>query len=162
MTHPGTLGPTLLRALPGLAICAMGGAISLVAHGQPAWFGDAVGPGLMAQWLGLGVMALGLVWALWGAVHPQEPQAAGCGQALPDDAHRASGPALLGAVLAFALFVPVIGLVLAAGAAATLAAIGAGERRPFALLVTVLGLTGLTAGIGVVFLPPTAPLWPAL
>lgn len=162
MTHRNDHGQALLRALPGLALCAMGIAISVIAAGQPAWFGDNVGPGLMAQLLGKGVVVLGLLWALWCAMRPRAPQTAGCGDAPLLDAHRASGPALLGAVLVFATFLPLIGLVLAAGAAAALAAIGAGERRPFALLVTVLGLTGLTAGIGLVFLPPTAPLWPAI
>jgi hypothetical protein len=75
---------------------------------------------------------------------------------------RHSAPALLGAVLAFALGVPVLGLVLSAGLAAGLAAWGAGERTPLALAVTVLGLMALVALVGVALLPPTAPLWPAV
>lgn len=152
----------MLRALPGLAICAMGFGISLAAQGQPAWFDNDVGPGLMARLLGTGVMGLGAIWVAWCVLRPAARQTAGCGDTSPGAANWARGPALLGAVLVFALCLPALGLVISAGMAAALAAIGAGERNPVALTITVVGLTALTAGIGLVFLPPTAPLWPAI
>ncbi len=150
----------LALGLPGFALCLMGAGIGLIARGQPAWFGTDVGPGLMAQLLGNGVMALGALWAVWCMARPRTQQSVGCGDLAATTQHHASGPALLGAVFLFALVLPVLGLVLSAGLASALAAIGAGERHPLALLVTVLGLTGLTAIIGMLFLPPTAPLWP--
>lgn len=148
------------KALPGVALAALGAAISLFARSQPAWIEGQIGPGLMAQLMGAGVIGLGLLWAAWCVASGPVTQATGCGAGPTEN--NLSGPALLGAVLAFALCVPVLGLVLSAGIAATLAALGAGERKRFALLTTVLGLMGLTAGVGIGFLPPTAPLWPPL
>jgi hypothetical protein len=89
---------------------------------------------------------------------------AGCGGDAGEVAprRRASAPALLGAVLAFALSLPFLGLVLAAGLAAGLAAWGAGERSARALTVTAGGLMALVVLVGTVLLPPTAPLWPTL
>lgn len=148
------------KALPGVALAALGAAISLIARTQPAWLDGQIGPGLMAQLVGAGVIGLGLIWSAWCILGAAASSSAGCGSGPTE--HALSGPALLGAVLAFALCVPVLGLVLSAGVAATLAALGAGERKPLALLATVLGLMVLTAGIGMGFLPPSAPLWPPL
>jgi hypothetical protein len=150
----------LLGAMPGMALAAMGAGILLLALGQPAWLGNDVGPGLMAQLLGKGIIALGLLWALIGATRPEAPAATNCMTETSASARNASGPALLGGVLVFALALPWLGMVIAAGLAATLAALGAGERAPRALALTVLGLSALTAAIGLVLLPPTAPLWP--
>jgi len=149
------------RALPGLALCAAGVAMLWLARGQPAWLGGHVGPGLMAQLLGKGVIGLGALWALWRALRPEAGCAAGCGMGEGAGAQRWSGPALLGAVLAFALTLPGLGLVASAALAAALAAWGAGERSVLALGLTVAGLGVLTGVIGVTLLPPTAPLWPA-
>jgi hypothetical protein len=149
--------------LPGLALCALGAGMLVLAQGQPAWLGGHVGPGLMARLLGLGVIALGAVWAVVcaRAANPTTP-ATGCGSETGRAATGLglSGPALLGAVLAFALSLPVLGLVLSAGLSAALAAWGAGERTPRALAATVAGLMVLVALVGVTLLPPTAPLWP--
>jgi hypothetical protein len=153
-------GPTN-RALPGLALAAAGVAMLWLARGQPAWLGAAVGPGLMAQLLGKGVIALGALWALWRALRPDARCAAGCVQGDGAGSRHWSGPTLLGAVLAFALTLPALGLVVSATLAAGLAAWGAGEQSATALVLTVVGLGALTAGIGVTLLPPTAPLWPA-
>ena len=150
----------LKRALPGLALCAMGGAISTIAQWQPAWFGTNVGPGLMAQLLGKGVIALGALWAIWCIARPAAQQTTACSELAAPNTNHASGISLLGAVFLFAVCLPIFGLVLSAGLAAALSAIGAGERHPLALSATVLCLSGLTAGIGILFLPPTAPLWP--
>lgn len=165
--RPDRKGPrvALGRMLPGLALCAIGAAMSGLALGQPAWLGGHVGPGLMAQLLSLGVIGLGVAWAMICArdrATPMPSKGCGgdCGPPMPGLRH--SAPALLGAVLAFALGVPVVGLVLSAGLAAGLAAWGAGERTPRALAVTVLGLMALVALVGVALLPPTAPLWPAV
>jgi hypothetical protein len=137
--------------------------MGLLALGQPAWSGGNVGPGLMAQLLAIGVCGLGAVWAVLCALRPgPEMPLAGCGGEAGEVApgHRASAPALLGAVLAFALGLPFLGLVLGAGLAAGLAAWGAGERSPRALTLTAGGLMALVALVGTVLLPPTAPLWP--
>jgi hypothetical protein len=153
------------RMLPGLALCALGGGMWVLAQGQPAWLGGHVGPGLMAQLLAMGVIGLGAVWAVICARRPDaETPSAGCGSETGTSAPslRHSAPALLGAVLAFALSLPFFGLVLAAGLAAGLAAWGAGERTARALALTVAGLMALVAVVGVTLLPPTAPLWPDL
>ena len=149
----------LKRGMPGLALCALGVAMLWVARGQPAWVGVNVGPGLMAQLLAKGVIGIGGLWALWRALRPEPPSAEGCGA--DTSAQPWSGPALLGAVLLFALTLPMLGLVISAALAATLAALGAGERGPVALGLTVTGLAALIAIIGVTLLPPTTPLWPA-
>jgi hypothetical protein len=148
------------KALPGVALAAFGAAISLIARTQPAWLDGQIGPGLMAQLVGAGVICLGLIWSAWCILGAAASSSASYGSGPTE--HAPSGPALLGAVLAFALCVPVLGLVLSAGVAATLAALGAGERKPVALLATVLSLMGLTAGVGIGFLPPTASLWPSI
>lgn len=159
----GRLAGAAGRTLPGLALCAAGVAMLWLAGGQPAWLGGHVGPGLMAQLLGKGVIVLGALWALWRAVSPEPGGSASCGagDGAGAGAQRWSGPALLGAVLAFALTLPGLGLVAAAMLAAGLAAWGAGERSAAALGLTVAGLGVLTGVIGVTLLPPTAPLWPA-
>jgi len=155
------------RVLPGLALCAIGAGMWVLAQGQPAWLGGHVGPGLMAQLLAMGVIGLGAAWAVLCARAPAAeapPPSAGCGGETggPAPGLSLSAPALLGAVLVFALSLPVLGLILAAGLSAGLAAWGAGERTARALALTVAGLMALVAGVGVVLLPPTAPLWPGL
>jgi hypothetical protein len=153
------------RVLPGLALCAIGAGMWVLAQGQPAWLGGHVGPGLMAQLLALGVISLGAVWAMICArSRVAQTPPAGCGHETgqPAPGLRHSAPALLGAVLAFALSLPHVGLVLAAGLAAGLAAWGAGERSPRAMGLTVAGLMALVALVGVALLPPTAPLWPEI
>jgi hypothetical protein len=148
---------------PGLALCAIGAGMSGLAQGQPAWLGGDVGPGLMAQLLSLGVLGLGVARALLSARSPVTPTPTeGCGGDGGSSmlGLRHSAPALLGAVLTFALSLPLVGLVLAGGLAGALAAWGAGERSARALALTVLGLMALVACVGVALLPPTAPLWP--
>lgn len=151
------------RAIPGLFLAALGLAMLWTAQGQPAWFGTQVGPGLMAQLLSKGVIVIGVLWAIRRALRSEERCAVtGCGTGEAADAQRWSGAALLGAVLLFALALPALGLVISASLAAALTALGAGERSLRALIVTVGGLAALTAGIGLILLPPTAPLWPTL
>lgn len=130
-----------------------------LARGQPAWLGANVGPGLMAQLLAKGVIGIGGLWALWRALRSEQHSPEDC--STEASTQRWSAPALLGAVLLFALTLPMLGLVISATLAAALAALGAGERGPVALGVTVTGLALLTAIIGVTLLPPTTPLWPA-
>jgi hypothetical protein len=139
--------------------------MSGLALSQPAWLGDNVGPGLMAQLLSNMVLGLGVAWAMISARARVTPTpSAGCGgdSGPPIRGLRHSAPALLGAVLTFALALPFVGLVLAAGLAAGLAAWGAGERTPRAIAVTVLGLMALVGMVGMALLPPTAPLWPEI
>jgi len=150
------------RAVPGLALVVIGSVMLILAYGQPAWLGGNVGPGLFAQLLSKGVIALGAIWAALCALNAPPPRPAPCAEPADATAQRWSGPALLGAVLLFALTMPALGLVISAGFAATLAAIGAGERNPVALAVTVAALVAMTMAIGLTLLPPTAPLWPRL
>jgi hypothetical protein len=162
LLRQGMVRVGLNRALPGLAIGSVGVVMLALAQGQPAWVGGHIGPGLMAQLLGAGVTGLGAVWAMISAFGKEKAMAsAECAHDQGPPGHGHSGPALLGAVLAFALVLPVVGLVLSAGLAAAFAAWGAGERAPRAMAATVLGLMALVAVIGAVLLPPTAPLWPA-
>jgi len=158
------LAKLVQRMLPGLAIAVVGTVMLVLAQDQPAWRGGHVGPGLMAQILGVSVTGLGSAWALIrGLSRPPDQtliSSAGCSA----DSHTAglssSGPALLGAVLVFALTLPIAGLVLSAGLSAAMSAWGAGERKAPALAATVFGLMALVAVIGEILLPPTAPLWP--
>lgn len=159
----GGVAAAVSGALPGLGIGAAGLAMLLLARGQPAWLGENVGPGLMAQLLGKAVVVLGILWALWCVLRPDQRCAAGCAKAEnPQGAQTMAGPALLSAVLLFALTLPALGLVVSASLAAAVAALGAGERRASALSVTVALAAALTTGIGLSLLPPTAPLWPAI
>lgn len=166
LRHPagGATGPACkavaTRMLPGLALVAAGAGMLWVARGQPAWLGANVGPGLMARLLAKGVIGLGAAWAVWRALRPQPVGAARCAPGAGTGAQPWSGPALLGAVLLFALALPTLGIVASAALAAALAAWGAGERQPRGLALTVAGIAALTAGIGLALLPPTAPLWP--
>lgn len=150
----------LKRAIPGLALCTLGLAMLWLARGQPAWFGSNVGPGLMAQLLAKGVVGIGGLWALWRAFRPEQLKEENLGAEI--SVQPWSGPALLGAVLLFALTLPMLGMVTSAVLAAALAALGAGERNPVALGLTVIGLAVFTAIIGITLLPPTTPLWPSL
>jgi hypothetical protein len=155
------LADSARRMLPAAALVGLGVVLLSLARTQPMWLGANVGPGLFAQVAALGVLGFGLAWALVLAVTAPRSHAAGCAagdntaQGLP-----MAGPALLGAVLAFALTLPVLGLVGAAAVAAALAAWAAGERQALALVVTVGALAGLVALVGLILLPPTAPLWP--
>lgn len=146
-----------------LVLALVGGGLWLLSQGQPARLGDAVGPGYMARGLAEGVVGLAAVWALmiWRAGAPV-PSLTGCAPRTPaqERAVAGAGMALLGGVLAFALAVPVAGLVAGAGVAAGGAAWATGERRVGALAATMAGLAVLAAVIGVLLLPPTAPLWP--
>lgn len=155
-TRPGL--PAARLAAP-LAIGLVGVGLWLLSQGQPARLGGAVGPGYMARGLALGVVGLAAVWtlAVWRAGLRIPPRAAVTAKA---SARPGAGLALLGGVLAFALAVPVAGLVAGAALAAGAAAWATGERRAGALAVTALVLAALAAGIGVLLLPPTAPLWP--
>ncbi len=147
------------RAAPGLVLCALGLATLGFGASQPAWLGAQVGPGLFARLLGLGISAAGAAWALRCAlVAETSPR----GRAFVARARRWSGPMLLGAVLAFALVLPSLGIVAAATLAGGVAAVGAGERRAVSLAMTTAGLGALAAAIGLMLLPPTAPLWPRL
>jgi hypothetical protein len=150
----------LRRAVPGIALAMIGAGVLLLAGAQPAWLGNDVGPGLMGQLLGKGILALGVLWAVLCAAGWKNVTAPSCEGAPRMDTPGMSGPLLLGGVLIFALTLPLFGLVIAAGLAAMCSAIGAGERAPRALALTVIGLACLAALVGVVLLPSTAPLWP--
>lgn len=140
------------HAAAELSLLAMGAIVLAIGLSQPAWVGGRVGPGLMMQGAGLGVVALAGLWL-----------ALGRGRVARGPTTRGTllaGPLMLGAVLAFALLLPATGLVVAAMAAAALVGLGAGERSAPALVATALILGALTTAIGLTLLPPTAPLWP--
>lgn len=141
-------------AAAALALLVLGVLVLAVGLSQPAWMGARIGPGLMMQGAGFGIVALAGLWLAPGWRPARGEPQGGLGAA------PLGGPLLLGSVLAFALLMPVTGLVIAATAAAALAGLGAGERSPLALAVTALSLGALTAAIGLTLLPPTAPLWP--
>ena len=141
-----------------LALGLVGITLWVLSQGQPARLGGAIGPGFMARWLALGIVVLA---ALWGAVSFRRGPRADAAIAPPERAaQRGAGVALLGGVLAFALAVPVAGLVAGAALAAGCAGWATGERRAGALAATMAALAALAAAIGVLLLPPTAPLWP--
>lgn len=156
--HSSGLQRTAATMAAPLALGLVGIALWVLSQGQPARLGGAIGPGFMARWLALGIVALAL---LWGAVTFWRRPGADAAIAPPErTAQRGAGLALLGGVLAFVLAVPVVGLVAGSGVAAGLAAWATGERRAGALAATTLALAALSAVIGVLLLPPTAPLWP--
>ncbi len=154
---PDMRGAASRLAAP-VALGVVGLGFWLLSRGQPAWLGSAIGPGWMARGLALGIVALA---ALWGAVSLWSERRADA-RAIPPAraAQRGAGPMLLSGVLAFALSVPAAGLIAGAGLAAGFAAWAAGERRAGALAATVATLAALAAVIGLLLLPPTAPLWP--
>jgi hypothetical protein len=141
-----------------LALGLVGITLWVLSQGQPARLGGAIGPGFMARWLALGIVVLA---ALWGAASFWRGTRADAAIRSPERAaQQGAGLALLGGVLAFALAVPVAGLVAGAGLAAGFAAWATGERRVGALAATMMALAGLATAIGMLLLPPTAPLWP--
>ncbi len=160
-------GSQAARLAAPLVLALVGGGLWLLSQGQPARLGDAVGPGYLARGLAAGTVGLAAVWALtiWRACAPV-PSPTGCAPRTPAQERAGArvgagaGMALLGGVLAFALAVPVAGLVAGAGLAAGGAAWATGERCVGALAATMAGLALLAAVIGVLLLPPTAPLWP--
>jgi hypothetical protein len=153
---PETRGKASGLAAP-LALGLLGCGLWLLSQGQPARLGGAIGPGFMARGLALGIMGLAAVWGLsmWRWRRAEVVIAAPAVRA-----QRGAGLALIGGVLVFALAVPVAGLVAGAGLAAGFAAWATGERRPGALAATMGLLAALAAAIGLLLLPPTAPLWP--
>jgi hypothetical protein len=157
------LGQVLGRMLPGLAIGTAGCTMLLLAQDQAVWLGGHVGPGLFARLLGLGVIGLGVAWAVICARGSDVlVPSTGCATGSATRGTGASGPALLGAVVVFALSLPFLGLMLSSGVAAGLTAWGAGERKPRAMAITVVSLMALVALVGMTLLPPTAPLWPSV
>lgn len=158
------LRPLRALAAPGLVLLAIGAGMLFVARTQPFWVNGQVGPGLMAQLASAAVMLLGALWACIRAAGPVPTRAQASCQQSPGAPvpSRAVAPAVLGAVLVFALALPLAGLVLSAGLAAGVAAWGAGERSPGAMAATMLGIMALIAAIGMALLPPTAPLWPSV
>ena len=70
----------LARVMPGLALCAIGLGLLLVARTQPAWVGDRIGPGLLAQVLAKGVAGLGALWTVTLLLRPAPRAAAGCAE----------------------------------------------------------------------------------
>jgi hypothetical protein len=146
-----------LRRLVGpAALAALGAALLIVARTQPAWVGPRVGPGLVAQAMAAGVVALAVLWAL---ARLRERGEGGAGRPARASASPLAGVCLLASVAAFALLLPPVGLVPAAAAAAALAALGAGERRAGGLVLTAGVGAGLAAGIGAGLMGPAATLW---
>ncbi|WP_299395572.1 hypothetical protein [Pelagibius sp.] len=148
---------------PPAAIAALGGLLLVLAHTQPAWVSGRIGPGLFAQWLSMGVVALSLLWfaaSLAGLWLPRRH-----GLAEPEGGARfrgrtTPGLALLTAVALFPVLMPVAGLVAACAVTAAVAGWGAGDRGLRALAASALLAGMVAAGIGLTLLPPTTRLWP--
>jgi hypothetical protein len=153
------------RIAAPLVLMAAGGGMWLLSRSQPAYLGEAIGPGFMARGLAIGVILLAVLWCAASFLRPVAGGVtADRGATLPPKRAigGSAGFALLAGVLAFALSVPSLGLAAGAGLAAGLAAWATGERSPRTLAGTAALLAALTAVIGLVLLPPTAPLWPTL
>ncbi|MHA7878985.1 MAG: tripartite tricarboxylate transporter TctB family protein [Saccharospirillum sp.] len=147
------------QPLQGITLATIGLTLWLISRRQPAWFGSDIGPGLLAQYLALAVLGIGLVWTLLGWAKPQSTQTHRR-QPITKAVVAARPPLLLASVCAFVIALPVTGLVPAAGLAAAMATLGAGERRWWFILLTGVLLMAMTALIGILLLPPATQLWP--
>ncbi|MEM6973153.1 MAG: tripartite tricarboxylate transporter TctB family protein [Pseudomonadota bacterium] len=150
------------RILAPVFTAALGVALFLLSLTQPAWLDDRIGPGLFARWLSAGVIALSTTWFAVALMRrdPADSDADPLpSRAEPRPSPRA-GAGLLGGVAAFALTMPMLGLVAASALAALVASWGAGDRGLGAL--TLSGLAGGAAAlaVGLSLLPPGARLWP--
>lgn len=145
--HPAPAVPFVLAVL--------GAVLFVTGLGQPAFVGSRIGPGLFMQGLAAAVLVLALLEGIAVALTrtPGRPRQRPAGPV-------AAGALVLGGVAVFALSVPWLGLAGAAAPAAALAALGAGERRPTGLAITVAAAVLLAAAIGAALLPPTTRLWP--
>ena len=116
----------------------------------------------------MGVIGLGAAWAVLCARAPAAeapPPSAGCGGETggPAPGLSLSAPALLGAGAGLRAEPACSRADPGGGAVGGAGGLGrGGERTARALALTVAGLMALVAGVGVVLLPPTAPLWPGL
>lgn len=137
-----------------LALGGCGTLMLIVALTQPAFLGNRIGPGLFAQIFAGAVVALTAVWLSFAAVqHPVMARRTERSPIVP-------GVALLGAVVAFIVLRPILGLVFTMMGVAVLASIGAGERTLRAFVVSALVSAGVAWAIGAALLPPTTALWP--
>lgn len=147
-----------------LAICALGLIFLALALTQDAWVSGRIGPGLFAQSLSLGIVALAVIWAGSRVVDLSRLLQGGetCMDAEPvhlgPRIHH--GLALLVAVCLFAILLPFVGLVVACAITAAVAGWGAGDRGLIALSISAVLGAGVAAGIGFTLLPPTIQLWP--
>lgn len=143
---------------PPAVLCALGLVMLLLAYTQPAWIDGRVGPGLFAQWLSKGVVALSLLWAALAALGV----AAGRSEADSEPSSKPLGPglALLSGVLVFVLLLPLTGLIIACVATALITGWGAGDRHWRALALSGLFAGVATLAIGLTLLPPATRLWP--
>jgi hypothetical protein len=136
-------------------LASLGAALFGTGLGQPAFVGGRIGPGLFMQ--GLAAVVIGLAVLEGIALLLRQPS----DRPRPRrSSPLAAGSLVLGGVAAFAVAVPWLGLAGAAAPAATLAALGAGERRLTGLAITVAAAVLLAAAIGAALLPPTTRLWP--
>ena len=136
---------------------------------QPAWLDGRIGPGLLAQWLSIGVIALSAIWLLVAAFGVRGGRSGGLLDA-GDQAHWAdnaatngsiaAGLGLLSGVAAFALVLPVTGLVIACALAAGLVGWSTGERRAIGLGITIALGAAVPLILGATLLPPGTQLWP--
>ncbi|WP_422368106.1 tripartite tricarboxylate transporter TctB family protein [Pelagibius sp.] len=150
---------SLFSALKAPAVlAALGLAMMLLAYTQPAWIDGRVGPGLFAQWLSKGVVALSLLWAVLVALNPAAGR--GEGELTPSSKPLGPGLALLGGVLVFVLLLPFTGLVVACTATALITGWGAGDRHWRALALSGLFAGAATLAVGLTLLPPATRLWP--
>ncbi len=146
------------RLLGPVVLVTTGVGLVLLASTQPAWRGERIGPGLVAQAMAGGTVTLALLWAVqrWRRDDPP-PREIVCRSG--GSATGAAGLWLLGAIAAFALLQPQVGLVPAAGATALATAVGCGARRPGVLAGITAAGTLIATAIGLGLLGPVAVLW---
>ncbi|MEM7693083.1 MAG: hypothetical protein AAF318_01420 [Pseudomonadota bacterium] len=125
----------------------------LLALGQPAFVSGRIGPGLFAQVFAGGVVALSALWAALAVVRPAPARGRLGASLLP-------GLCLLGAVVGFIVFRPLIGLVPTTALMALLASVGAGERGAVRLALSAGVGAAVGFAIGLLLLPPSTALWP--
>jgi hypothetical protein len=151
---PPDPSPVRAALTQSAAVMALGAGLLALAYTQPAWLGERVGPGLFAQWLSKGVLALGAAMAVVAL------RGVSAAAALPHARGVAASVVILAGVALFAAFARDAGLVVCCAIAAAMTGWAAGERRAAALLRA--GGVGAAAAvaIGYALLPEAAPLWP--
>lgn len=137
----------------------LGACMFVLALTQPAWLDNRIGPGLFARWLSASVVFTSVIWCVAALLQhdPAEDAARETGRL----ASIVPGFGLLAGVAAFALAMPVTGMVIACALTAFVVSLGAGERGWAGLLLSVLSGAGAALAIGLTLLPPGARLWPA-
>ncbi|MEM9973932.1 MAG: tripartite tricarboxylate transporter TctB family protein [Pseudomonadota bacterium] len=136
----------------------LGALMFALALTQPAWLDGRIGPGLFARWLSAAAIFMSVIWFVVALLQ----------HAPAHDAARVTGEApsllpglgLLSGVVAFAIAMPVVGMVAACALTACVVSLGAGERGWTPNTLSALSGAGAALAVGLTLLPPGARLWP--